>query len=170
MRLGVGRMRPGFKLYNKTDPDGDIFAQLINHHANIRPDLLLIIDTSLSVPGIQDTVRTFADVTRSPGWKDCVCEPKRGQRRASNSWESRPLPKDEQQEHGQLYMPPGPVYATRYSGSATKQSAPRKTCCLHESSAWHADETAEIPLRREVDDAFHLTPWQRVAEMRLREG
>ncbi|RKP25798.1 DHS-like NAD/FAD-binding domain-containing protein, partial [Syncephalis pseudoplumigaleata] len=58
--LAVGVLRPDIVLYNETHPDGSSIAQNIDRDLRRRPDLLLVMGTSLKVYGCKRLVRDAA--------------------------------------------------------------------------------------------------------------
>lgn len=58
----VGRLRPSIVLYDEPHPLGDDIGQLTAYDVSRRPDLLLIMGTSLKVHGLKRLVKDFAKV------------------------------------------------------------------------------------------------------------
>lgn len=58
----VGRLRPSIVLYDEPHPLGDDIGQLAAYDVSRRPDLLLIMGTSLKVHGLKRLVKDFAKV------------------------------------------------------------------------------------------------------------
>lgn len=66
---GVGRLRPDVVLYGEPHPDGERVGTITQRDLmGPRPDLLLVVGTSLKVPGTKRLVRELAKVIR-PGWE-----------------------------------------------------------------------------------------------------
>ncbi|RKP08607.1 DHS-like NAD/FAD-binding domain-containing protein [Thamnocephalis sphaerospora] len=63
--LGIGLLRPDVVLYNETHPDGGNIAQSITRDLRRRPDLLLVMGTSLKVHGCKQLVREAAKAVRA---------------------------------------------------------------------------------------------------------
>lgn len=62
-----GLLRPDIVLYGEEDPRSDTISNFIEHDLDRQVDLLLIIGTSLSVPGIRSLAKSFADVVHQHG-------------------------------------------------------------------------------------------------------
>ncbi|KAJ3366517.1 hypothetical protein GGF32_005519 [Allomyces javanicus] len=60
----VGVVRPDVVLYNETHPAGDEIAERVAADASRRPDVLIVMGTSLAVPGIKHLVRDMAAAVR----------------------------------------------------------------------------------------------------------
>ncbi|KAJ3373310.1 hypothetical protein GGF31_000743 [Allomyces arbusculus] len=75
----VGIVRPDVVLYNETHPAGDEIAERVAADANRRPDVLIVMGTSLAVPGIKHLVRDIAAAVR----EDAPRRGKRARREAS---------------------------------------------------------------------------------------
>jgi NAD-dependent SIR2 family protein deacetylase len=60
-------LRPDILLYGEDDPRSDVISKIIRHDLSLDVDLLLIFGTSLSVPGIQQLTKWFADVVHRNG-------------------------------------------------------------------------------------------------------
>jgi NAD-dependent histone deacetylase SIR2 len=64
--LGVGKLRPRIVLYNEFHPDGDAIGAVTAADIKARPDALIVVGTSLKVPGIkrivQEMCKTVADL------------------------------------------------------------------------------------------------------------
>ncbi|KAA8908453.1 Sir2 family histone deacetylase Hst4 [Sphaerosporella brunnea] len=63
--LGVGKLRPRIVLYNEFHPDGDAIGAVTAADIKARPDAVIVVGTSLKVPGIkrivQEMCKTVAD-------------------------------------------------------------------------------------------------------------
>jgi hypothetical protein len=62
----VGPLRPAIVLYGETDPLGDTIAELCRSDGAKKPDVLLIMGTSLAVHGIKGLVKQFARAVHAP--------------------------------------------------------------------------------------------------------
>ena len=58
--LKIGTLRPDIVLYNETHAQGEIIGDIQARDLSRRPDLLLIMGTSLKVHGLRRTVKEFA--------------------------------------------------------------------------------------------------------------
>lgn len=62
---GVGKLKPNVVLYNEYHPEGDIISEMVNRDLKSNPDALLIVGTSLKIPGVRQMVKQFAAKVRS---------------------------------------------------------------------------------------------------------
>lgn len=58
--IAVGTIRPAIVLYNENHPHGEAIAKLQNIDLHKKPDLLIIMGTSLKVHGFKEVVKSFA--------------------------------------------------------------------------------------------------------------
>jgi NAD+-dependent protein deacetylase SIR2 len=65
---GVGRLRPRMVLYNEHNPDDEAIGAVVKADLLKRPDALIVVGTSLKVPGVKRIVREMCGVVR--GRKD----------------------------------------------------------------------------------------------------
>ncbi|EIM78975.1 DHS-like NAD/FAD-binding domain-containing protein, partial [Stereum hirsutum FP-91666 SS1] len=63
--IKVGVLRPAIVLYNEPHPLGDEIGAIQAIDIGKKPDLLLIMGTSLKVPGFKKIVKSFADVVHA---------------------------------------------------------------------------------------------------------
>lgn len=61
---GVGRLRPRIVLYNEHNPDEDAIGSVVTSDLRARPDALLVVGTSLKIPGVRRIVREMSAVVR----------------------------------------------------------------------------------------------------------
>ena len=61
---GVGRLRPRMTLYNETGPDDDAIGAVSSSDLKTRPDCVLVVGTTLSVPGVRRIVRQLCAIVR----------------------------------------------------------------------------------------------------------
>lgn len=57
---GVGKLRPRIVLYNEYHPEGDRIGDIATRDLKSRPDCLVIVGTSLKIPGVRTMCRDFA--------------------------------------------------------------------------------------------------------------
>ncbi|EHN03112.1 Hst4p [Saccharomyces cerevisiae x Saccharomyces kudriavzevii VIN7] len=57
---GVGKLRPRVILYNEIHPEGDFIGEIANNDLKKRLDCLIIVGTSLKIPGVKNICRQFA--------------------------------------------------------------------------------------------------------------
>ncbi|KAJ9402454.1 hypothetical protein DTO282F9_650 [Paecilomyces variotii] len=62
---GVGKMRPRIVLYNEHNPDEEAIASVMNSDIRSRPDALIVVGTSLKIPGVRRLVKDMCTVVRS---------------------------------------------------------------------------------------------------------
>ncbi|KAL1998701.1 hypothetical protein VTN02DRAFT_5715 [Thermoascus thermophilus] len=62
---GVGKMRPRIVLYNEHNPDEEAIASVMNADIRSRPDALIVVGTSLKIPGVRRLVKDMCTVVRS---------------------------------------------------------------------------------------------------------
>ena len=65
--LAVGRLRPDIVLYGEEHPHASLIAPLVTHDLALKPDVLLILGTSLRVHGLKIMIREFAKAVHSKG-------------------------------------------------------------------------------------------------------
>ncbi|KAF4124029.1 NAD+-dependent protein deacetylase SIR2 [Geosmithia morbida] len=61
---GIGRLRPRFVLYNEFNPDGEAIGNVSSADLKARPDAVIVVGTSLKVPGTRRLVKELCQVTR----------------------------------------------------------------------------------------------------------
>lgn len=62
---GVGRLRPRMVLYNEFNPDGDAIGSVSEADLKKVPDAVVVVGTSLKVPGVRRIVQVLCRATRS---------------------------------------------------------------------------------------------------------
>ncbi|RDA91748.1 hypothetical protein CP533_4772 [Ophiocordyceps camponoti-saundersi (nom. inval.)] len=65
---GIGRLRPRFVLYNEFNPDEEAIGKVVRADLKARPDAVLVVGTTLKVPGTRRLVKEMCQVAR--GRKD----------------------------------------------------------------------------------------------------
>ncbi|PNY24653.1 NAD-dependent protein deacetylase hst4 [Tolypocladium capitatum] len=65
---GIGRLRPRFVLYNEYNPDEEAIGNVARADLKARPDAVLVVGTTLKVPGTRRLVKELCQVAR--GRKD----------------------------------------------------------------------------------------------------
>jgi NAD+-dependent protein deacetylase SIR2 len=78
---GIGRLRPRFVLYNEYNPDEEAIGNVCRADLKARPDAVIVVGTSLKVPGTRRLVKELCQVTRSrrggfTAWINLESEPK----------------------------------------------------------------------------------------------
>lgn len=62
---GIGKMRPRIVLYNEHNPDEEAITSVMNADVRSRPDALIVVGTSLKIPGVRRLVKSLCHVIRS---------------------------------------------------------------------------------------------------------
>lgn len=61
---GIGKLRPRMVLYNEYNPDEEAIANVIKADTRARPDAVIVVGTSMKIPGVRQIVRNMCKVTR----------------------------------------------------------------------------------------------------------
>lgn len=61
---GVGKMRPRIVLYNEHNPDEEAITSVMNADIRSRPDALIVVGTSMKIPGVRRLVKSLCHVIR----------------------------------------------------------------------------------------------------------
>ena len=61
---GVGRLRPRLVLYNEHNPDEEAIGAAVAADLRARPDALIVVGTSMKIPGVRRIVREMCGVVR----------------------------------------------------------------------------------------------------------
>jgi NAD+-dependent protein deacetylase SIR2 len=61
---GVGKLRPRIVLYNEYNPDEEAIGSVVTADLRARPDALIVVGTSLKIPGVRRIVREMCGVVR----------------------------------------------------------------------------------------------------------
>lgn len=61
---GIGKMRPRMVLYNEHNPDEQAIANVVRADLRARPDAVIVVGTSLKIPGVKNMVKDMCGVTR----------------------------------------------------------------------------------------------------------
>lgn len=62
---GVGKLRPRIVLYNEHNPDEEAITSVMNADVRSRPDALIVVGTSMKIPGVRCLVRNLCRMIRS---------------------------------------------------------------------------------------------------------
>ncbi|CUS22126.1 LAQU0S04e08790g1_1 [Lachancea quebecensis] len=57
---GVGKLRPRIVLYNEIHPEGESIGDVVSKDLKGRPDCLIIVGTTLKIPGVRAMCKQFA--------------------------------------------------------------------------------------------------------------
>lgn len=61
---GIGKLRPRIVLYNEHNPDEDAIGAVVTSDLRSRPDAVIVVGTSLKIPGVRRIVKEMCGVTR----------------------------------------------------------------------------------------------------------
>ncbi|KAL1954475.1 hypothetical protein VTO42DRAFT_1151 [Malbranchea cinnamomea] len=61
---GVGKLRPRIVLYNEHNPDEEAIGSVVTADLRSRPDCLIVVGTSLKIPGVRRIVKEMSRVVR----------------------------------------------------------------------------------------------------------
>lgn len=61
---GIGRLRPRMVLYNEHNPDDEAIGSVTREDLRKRPDAVIVVGTTLKVPGVRRIVREMCGVVR----------------------------------------------------------------------------------------------------------
>ncbi|KAF2866787.1 DHS-like NAD/FAD-binding domain-containing protein [Massariosphaeria phaeospora] len=61
---GIGRLRPRMVLYNEHNPDDEAIGSCANSDLRTRPDAIIVVGTTLKVPGVRRIAREMCAVVR----------------------------------------------------------------------------------------------------------
>ena len=61
---GIGRLRPRMVLYNESNPDDEAIGMVVKSDLRSRPDAVIVVGTSLEIPGVKRIVREMCGVVR----------------------------------------------------------------------------------------------------------
>ncbi|KAJ6446079.1 NAD-dependent histone deacetylase SIR2 [Purpureocillium lavendulum] len=78
---GIGRLRPRFVLYNEFNPDEEAIGNVARADLKARPDAVIVVGTTLKVPGTRRLVKEMCQVARGrkdgfTAWVNIDPEPK----------------------------------------------------------------------------------------------
>ncbi|PNS19941.1 NAD-dependent protein deacetylase hst4 [Sphaceloma murrayae] len=61
---GIGRFRPRMVLYNEHNPDEEAIGSVVSEDLRKRPDAIIVVGTSLKIPGVKRIVREMCATVR----------------------------------------------------------------------------------------------------------
>ncbi|KAI1180669.1 DHS-like NAD/FAD-binding domain-containing protein [Nemania sp. FL0916] len=61
---GIGRLRPRMVLYNEYNPDEEAIANVFRADLRTRPDAIIVVGTSMKIPGVRNMVKDMCKKTR----------------------------------------------------------------------------------------------------------
>jgi NAD-dependent histone deacetylase SIR2 len=61
---GIGRLRPRMVLYNEHNPDDEAIGAVVKSDLRTRPDALIVVGTTLKIPGVKRIVKEMSRVIR----------------------------------------------------------------------------------------------------------
>lgn len=62
---GVGKLRPYIVLYNEVHPEGEKVGEIVAKDLRLKCDCLIIVGTSLQIPGVKTICRQFCQAVRA---------------------------------------------------------------------------------------------------------
>jgi NAD-dependent histone deacetylase SIR2 len=62
---GIGKLRPRIVLYNEHNPDEEAIGAVMTSDLRSRPDAIIVVGTSMKIPGVKRIVREMCGVVRS---------------------------------------------------------------------------------------------------------
>lgn len=62
---GIGRLRPRIVLYNEHNPDDEAIGTVVSSDLRCRPDAVIVVGTSMKIPGVRRIVREMCGVVRA---------------------------------------------------------------------------------------------------------
>jgi NAD+-dependent protein deacetylase SIR2 len=61
---GIGKLRPRIVLYNEHNPDEEAIGAVVTSDLRTRPDAIIVVGTSMKIPGVKRIVREMCGVVR----------------------------------------------------------------------------------------------------------
>ena len=61
---GIGKLRPRIVLYNEHNPDEEAIGAVVGSDLRSRPDAVIVVGTSMKIPGVRRIVREMCSVVR----------------------------------------------------------------------------------------------------------
>ena len=61
---GIGKLRPRIVLYNEHNPDEEAIGAVVSSDLRARPDAVIVVGTSMKIPGVRRIVREMCGVVR----------------------------------------------------------------------------------------------------------
>lgn len=61
---GIGKLRPRIVLYNEHNPDEEAIGAVVGSDLRARPDAVIVVGTSMKIPGVRRIVREMCGVVR----------------------------------------------------------------------------------------------------------
>ena len=69
---GIGKLRPRMVLYNEQNPDDEAIGTVVAADLRSRPDAIIVVGTSMEIPGVKRIVREMCGVIRARKDGKCV--------------------------------------------------------------------------------------------------
>ncbi|KAL9130984.1 MAG: hypothetical protein Q9217_000973 [Psora testacea] len=69
---GIGKLRPRMVLYNEQNPDDEAIGTVVAADLRARPDAIIVVGTSMEIPGVKRIVREMCGVIRARKDGRCV--------------------------------------------------------------------------------------------------
>ena len=69
---GIGKLRPRMVLYNEHNPDAEAIGSVTTADLRTRPDAIIVVGTSMEIPGVQRMVREMCGVIKARKDGKCI--------------------------------------------------------------------------------------------------
>lgn len=69
---GIGKLRPRMVLYNEENPDAEAIGATVAADLRTRPDAIIVVGTSMEIPGVQRIVKEMCGVIRDRRDGKCI--------------------------------------------------------------------------------------------------
>ena len=69
---GIGKLRPRMVLYNEENPDAEAIGATVATDLRTRPDAIIVVGTSMEIPGVQRIVKEMCGVIRDRKDGKCI--------------------------------------------------------------------------------------------------
>jgi NAD-dependent histone deacetylase SIR2 len=67
LRPRVGYLRPDVVLYNEPHPEADVIGEIMDHDLRQKPDMLIVMGTTLSIKDLRKYVQRFSTMVHQQG-------------------------------------------------------------------------------------------------------
>ncbi|KAG8533306.1 uncharacterized protein KY384_002089 [Bacidia gigantensis] len=69
---GIGKLRPRMVLYHEDNPDAEAIGSIVTSDLRARPDALIVVGTTMEIPGVQRMVREMCKVIQNRKDGKCI--------------------------------------------------------------------------------------------------
>lgn len=147
---GIGRLRPRIVLYNEHNPDEEAIGTVVSADLRTRPDAVIVVGTSMKIPGVRRIVREMCGVVR-------------GRKNGLTVWvnhEPPPLGKEFEDCFDLVVKGACDEVASRADMRRwDDQSVDNVLCTTSEVERVKASQSVAVPLpRKKISDPSILTP------------